>query len=90
MIQPSQCRAARALLNLSQAQVAKGVEMSVVTLSKLEAGRTRTQRSTLAALRLFFEKQGVEFIQAADGKGEGVRRAFAVEEALPAEARETT
>jgi predicted transcriptional regulator len=69
-----QIKAARALLDWSQEQLATAAEISVPTVKRLEAqdgplgGRTETGRK----IRLALEQAGVEFIDE-NGGGPGVR-----------------
>ena len=71
-IAPSQCRAARALLDwqIDQLEAASGVHRR--TLIRLERGQATTRSTTLAAIRAALEAAGVEFI-AENGGGAGVR-----------------
>lgn len=69
---PAQCRAARALLRLHQAELAKVAGVAASTLIDFEA-ETRTPRgSTIDALRRALEAAGVVFI-GENGGGAGVR-----------------
>jgi transcriptional regulator with XRE-family HTH domain len=71
MITPAQCRAARGLLDWTQADLAAATGLSVVTIRAFEkGGEMRESNRTL--LRLSFEKVGVEFIPE-NGSGAGVR-----------------
>ena len=69
---PAQCRAARALLNWSQEQLAGAATVSVTTLRNYERGATTPVTNNLAAIRAALEAAGVEFI-AENGGGAGVR-----------------
>jgi DNA-binding XRE family transcriptional regulator len=71
MITPAQCRAARALLDWTQSDLAAATGLSVVTIRSFEkGGEMRDSNRTL--LLLSFEKAGVEFIPE-NGSGAGVR-----------------
>ena len=71
MITPSQCRAARGLLDWTQTQLAEATGLSSVTIRSFEGGRdARDSNRTL--LRLALEKAGVVFIEQ-NGDGPGVR-----------------
>ncbi|MDV2987661.1 UNVERIFIED_CONTAM: helix-turn-helix transcriptional regulator [Methylobacteriaceae bacterium AG10] len=71
MIDAVQCRAARALLDWTQADLSTATGLSKVTLRAFEkGGEMRDSNRTL--LRLAFEKAGVEFIDQ-NGGGPGVR-----------------
>jgi transcriptional regulator with XRE-family HTH domain len=72
VITPSQCRAARGLLEWSQQDLARKAEVGIVTVHQLEAGRSEPRRATLHAIRRAFELAGVEFIDE-NGGGPGVR-----------------
>ena len=69
---PAQTRAARALLNWSQEQLAEKASVSVTTLRNYERGATVPMTNNLNAMRAALEAAGVEFI-AEDGGGAGVR-----------------
>jgi len=72
VITPSQCRAARGLLDWSQQELANSAEVGVVTVRQLEAGSHEPRRATLIVIRHCFEAAGVEFIDE-NGGGPGVR-----------------
>jgi DNA-binding transcriptional regulator YiaG len=59
---PEQCRAARAWLNLSQEELAKGATVGVSTVRDFEAGRREPTRNNLAAIRLVLETAGIGFV----------------------------
>jgi len=68
----AQCRAARGLLDWTQAKLAEAAGLTLATVVKLERnGRTVPARA-VQAMRLAFEAAGVEFIPE-NGSGEGVR-----------------
>ena len=71
MIEPAQCRAARALLDWTQPDLAKATGLSAVTIRAFEkGGEMRESNRTL--LRFTFERAGVDFIPE-NGGGAGVR-----------------
>jgi len=72
MISPSQCRAARALLDWSQQKLAQQAGVGTVTIRQLEDGVHEPRRATIQVLRQAFEGAGVEFINE-NGGGAGVR-----------------
>jgi ribosome-binding protein aMBF1 (putative translation factor) len=72
MITPAQCRAARALLDWSQQQLADASKAGVVTVRNFEGGKSKPINSTLEVLRRALESAGVEFV-AENGSGAGVR-----------------
>ncbi|WP_337181421.1 helix-turn-helix transcriptional regulator [Shinella sp.] len=71
MISPEQCRAARALLNWTQAELAERVSISAVSIRAFEKGG-EMRDSNLKLLRMTFEAAGVTFIPE-NGGGAGVR-----------------
>jgi len=72
MITATQCRAARALLDWSQQELADSAGVGIVTVRPLEAGNTQPRRATLNVIRRALESAGVEFIDE-NGGGPGVR-----------------
>ena len=69
---PAQCRAARALIEFSQAELAAKAKVGQSTVRNFEAGRTIPVANNLDAIRRVLETAGVEFI-AENGGGPGVR-----------------
>ncbi|ODR95971.1 hypothetical protein AUC70_03375 [Methyloceanibacter stevinii] len=74
MLVPAQIRAARALLGLSQGQLADLAGIGVRTVKRIEladelSGAARTNWKIQTAL----EAAGIEFISAEGGRGPGVR-----------------
>jgi transcriptional regulator with XRE-family HTH domain len=79
----SQIRAARALLGLSQSDVAKLATVSIPTVKRAEgAGKLKASPDAVAAIRTALESAGVEFI-AENGGGAGVRLRRAKKEKQP-------
>lgn len=74
MISPRQIRAARALLDWSQQELADQAVISLNSLKRFESSQGDPRLSTLQSIQRALEKAGVEFIPA-DNKGEGVRMA---------------
>jgi transcriptional regulator with XRE-family HTH domain len=70
-LKPAQCRAARALLDWTQQQLAEHVGLSVVSIRAFEKGKDM-RTSNQALLRLTLEKHGVQFIDE-NGGGAGAR-----------------
>ncbi len=71
-LSPAQCRAARALLDWSQAQLATACKVATKTLADFERGNRTPYDRTLVDIRAALEAAGVEFI-AQNGGGVGVR-----------------
>ncbi len=69
MISSDQIRAARALLNLSQKDLAVKAGIPPNTLNEIETGTGRPRADNLAALKKALEEAGAEFIE-----GNGVRK----------------
>jgi len=69
MITPTQMRAARAILNLSQGEVAVPLGIAANTLSNIESGKADASASRVQEIQAFYEKAGIEFT-----KNDGVRR----------------
>lgn len=59
---PAQCRAARALLDWSQADLVEQSGISHKTVADFERGLTKPHSRTLAALTAALQTAGVEFI----------------------------
>jgi transcriptional regulator with XRE-family HTH domain len=74
MIDSAQIRAARGLLNLSQAELASAAAVHVATIRRLEAAPgIRGAAETLWKLQTALERAGVVFIPADPTGGPGVR-----------------
>jgi transcriptional regulator with XRE-family HTH domain len=69
---PAQCRAARALIDWTQDDLARSAEVGVVTIRQFERGVSEPGRAILSASRRALEEAGVKFI-AGKGGGPGVR-----------------
>jgi transcriptional regulator with XRE-family HTH domain len=72
MITPRQIRAARALMDWSQQELADNAIVSLNALARLERGLVDPRTSTLSAVETALVGAGIEFIPASN-KGEGVR-----------------
>lgn len=78
---PAQCRAARALLDWSQAKYARAANIGISTVKNFEGGRTVPIANNLATMIAALEAAGVTFLadgEAVDG-GPGVRLRKAAE-----------
>jgi DNA-binding XRE family transcriptional regulator len=69
-ITPAQCRAARGLVELTQAELAEAAKVSLETLRDFEAGCGQQNRRQTEAIRAALEAAGIEFAS------EGVRWAL--------------
>ena len=76
MLSSDQIRGARAVLRLSQADLARAASVSLETIKRLEAmdGELKVRLDTLTRIKEALEKAGVEFIPE-NGGGAGVRLA---------------
>ena len=68
-----QCRAARALLGLTQAQLAAEASIARRTLIYFEVGKRPLQRRTLVHITSVLETAGIELVMADGVGGQGVR-----------------
>lgn len=64
-----QCRAARALLNLSQDELAKRSNVSIGTIKDWERGKRIPMQRTLDDLKRALEEMGIVFSQSEAGYG---------------------
>ena len=76
MLSSDQIRGARAILRLSQADLAKAASVSLETIKRLEVmqGELKVRLYTLTRIKEALERAGVEFIPE-NGGGAGVRLA---------------
>lgn len=72
MMQPSQCRMARAALKISVRELAKMAGVAANTITRFETGKSRGYADTVARIQNALENAGVEFIDE-NGGGPGVR-----------------
>lgn len=73
MITPAQCRAARALLNLSQKQLAASTGISLRSLQGFEHGDRKLHSLTLNAIVGILDRQGIVLIDQRDWIGVKLR-----------------
>ena len=67
LMTPSQCKAARALLDWTQPQLAKAAGLGLSTVVDFERSRRDVSAEAIQATRSALEKAGVEFLD--DGQG---------------------
>ena len=68
----AQCRAGRALLDITPGRLSRLADVSTVVIGEFERGKRQPSGPALAALRSALENAGVIFI-AENGEGAGVR-----------------
>lgn len=73
-----QCRAARALLDLTRTDLSRLAEVGLNVIGKFETGQTVPRPKTISKLRCAFRTMGIRFIN--DDDGVGVRRGSTIEE----------
>lgn len=71
-VRPAQVRAARALLDISQQELADLSKVGLRTIVQFERGSASISASIIQALALSLEASGIEFIPE-NGGGAGVR-----------------
>jgi DNA-binding XRE family transcriptional regulator len=71
-ITPGQCRAARALLDITQPELAEAAGLGLSTIVDFEKSRRDVSRAAVHAMQKALEKAGIRFIEK-DGGGPGVR-----------------
>jgi len=72
---PAQCRAARALIDMTQGKLAEEAGVGLSTIVDFEKQRRQVSDSAIADIRAALEKMGVELIPEDPGGGAGVRLA---------------
>jgi transcriptional regulator with XRE-family HTH domain len=71
-ITPGQCRAARALLDITQPELAEAAGLGLSTIVDFEKSRRDVSRAAVHAMQKALENAGVRFIEK-NGGGPGVR-----------------
>jgi transcriptional regulator with XRE-family HTH domain len=71
-ITPGQCRAARALLDITQPELAEAAGLGLSTIVDFEKARRDVSRAAVNAMERALERAGIRFI-AKNGGGPGVR-----------------
>jgi transcriptional regulator with XRE-family HTH domain len=71
-ITPGQCRAARALLDITQPELAEAAGLGLSTIVDFEKSRRDVSRAAVHAMQKALEKAGIQFI-GKNGGGPGVR-----------------
>ena len=69
MITPAQCRAARALLDWSQQDLAKAAHLGLSTIRDFEKGRRMPTHNNLQGIKIALEQAGVEIGREREGVG---------------------
>lgn len=69
---PAQCRAGRALLDITQGQLAELAALGLSTVVDFEKGRRKVSQEVVQAIQDALRDAGVEFIDE-NGGGPGVR-----------------
>jgi DNA-binding transcriptional regulator YiaG len=69
---PAQCRAARALLGMTQSHLARAANLGLSTVVDFEKERRVVSDEASSAIRLALQRAGIEFTDG-NGGGEGLR-----------------
>ena len=69
---PAQCRAARAILNMTQPRLAEVANLGLSTVVDFEKTRRQVSQEAIEGMQAALERAGVEFIDE-NGGGPGVR-----------------
>jgi DNA-binding transcriptional regulator YiaG len=69
---PAQCRAARALLGITQTELAETAGLGLSTVVDFEKQRRIVSGEAIQEMKLALEKRGILFLET-NGEGEGVR-----------------
>jgi transcriptional regulator with XRE-family HTH domain len=71
---PAQCRAARALLDITQSQLAGAADLGLSTVVDFEKERRQVSEEAVKAIRTTLERAGIEFIDENGGGGLRLRK----------------
>ena len=71
-IEPAQCRAARALLEMNQKELAQAARVGSATIKRFEVDKQSPIRNNMAAIRKALEDAGVMFLDRTKTRGPGV------------------
>jgi transcriptional regulator with XRE-family HTH domain len=72
-ITSEQCRAARAMLDMSEEDLAAAANVGLRTVSAFEAGLAKPTANSLRSIRLAFEAAGIDLLPATGAGSAGVR-----------------
>jgi DNA-binding XRE family transcriptional regulator len=73
-ITPGQCRAARALLDITQPELAEVAGLGLSTIVDFEKSRRDVSRAAVHAMQKALEKAGIQFIRGNGGLGVQLRQ----------------
>jgi transcriptional regulator with XRE-family HTH domain len=68
---PAQCRAARALLGITQSQLARTAKLGLSTVVDFEKERRMVSNEAVKSIRTALQRAGIEFMDG-NGVGEGL------------------
>jgi DNA-binding XRE family transcriptional regulator len=68
---PAQCRAARALLGITQSQLARTAKLGLSTIVDFEKERRLVSNEAVKSIRTALQQAGIEFMDG-NGAGEGL------------------
>jgi DNA-binding XRE family transcriptional regulator len=71
---PAQCRAARALLDITQSQLAHAADLGLSTVVDFEKERRQVSEEAVKAIRIALERAGIEVMDENGGRGLRLRR----------------
>jgi transcriptional regulator with XRE-family HTH domain len=71
LMTPAQCRAARALLGITQSQLARAAKLGLSTVVDFEKERRLVSEEAIKAIQTALQRAGIEFMDE-NGVGEGL------------------